>query len=141
MHACRRDRRRLPLPNRRSSTSSSRSRTRSGKKRLPPPTTTGQTNSWYSSTSPAVIAWAPRVGPPTVRSRSAAAFSCRTAPGSKSGSIRVLVVAAAGRVVEYTTLSAACQMAANSCVPGDWAAAAGSVSQTAISWYSRRPYR
>jgi hypothetical protein len=108
---------------------------------LPPPTTTGQTNRWYSSTTPAVIAWAPRVGPPTVRSRSAAAFRCRTASGSKSRSIRVLVVAAVASVLEYTTLSAACQIGANSRAAGDWGAAAGSVSQTAISSYSRRPYR
>ena len=43
---------------------------------------------------------------------------------------RVLVVEAASSVLEYTTLSAACQISANSRVPGDWAAAAGSESQT-----------
>ena len=71
----------------------------------------------------------------------AAAFSCRTASGSKSRSIRVLVVEVASSVLEYTTLSADCQISANSRAPGDWAAAAGSVSQTCISSYSRRPYR
>ena len=83
---------------------------------------------------------APRVGPPTVRSRSAA-FSCRTASGSKARSIRVLVVAAAASVLEYTTLPAACQSSANSRAAGDWAAAAGSVSQPVIISYIRRPYR
>jgi hypothetical protein len=68
------------LVNRRSSSSSSWSRARLGRKCLPPPSTTGQTNRWYSSTSPAVIAWVPRVGPPTVRSRPVAAFSCRAEP-------------------------------------------------------------
>jgi hypothetical protein len=41
---------------------------------------------------PALIAWAARSGPPTVMSRRAAAFSCRTASGSKSRSIRVLAL-------------------------------------------------
>ena len=48
----------MPLPKRRSSRSSSFRRTLSGRACLPPPTTTGVTNSWSSSTNPALIAWA-----------------------------------------------------------------------------------
>ena len=40
------------------------------------------------------------LGPPTLRSRSADAFSCRTASGSKSRSIRVLALDADSSVVE-----------------------------------------
>ena len=50
---------------------------------LPPPTTMGQTNSWHSSTSPALRACAARFAPPTMRSLLAAAFSSCTAVGSK----------------------------------------------------------
>ena len=67
-----------------------------------------------SSTSPASKAWAASSGPPTARSRSAAAFSCRTASGSKSRSIRVLALDAVSSVLEYTILSAARQIAAKS---------------------------
>jgi hypothetical protein len=54
---------------------------------------------------------------------------------------RVLVVDVAARVVEYTILSAACQMRAKSPEAADYAAAAGSVSHPTISSYMRRPCR
>ena len=53
-----------------------------------------------SSTSPAFSASAARPGPPTLRSAPAAAFSCRTASGSKSRSIRVLALETASSVRE-----------------------------------------
>ena len=56
-----------------------------------------------------------RSGPPTVTSRAARAFSCRTASGSKSRSIRVLSLDTVSSVFEYTTLSAARQISAKSC--------------------------
>jgi hypothetical protein len=71
-----------------------------GKKCLPPPTATGVTNRWYSSTNPALIAWAARCGPPTLRSRPAAAFIILTASGSKCLSTRVLALKALSSVVE-----------------------------------------
>ena len=53
-----------------------------------------------SSTSPAARACAARFGPPTMRSRLAAAFRSRTAPGSKWRSSRVFAVDTAVRVEE-----------------------------------------
>jgi hypothetical protein len=50
------------------------------------------------------------VGPPTPMSRSACVFSRRNASGSKSRSIRVLALATASSVLEYTILSAACHI-------------------------------
>jgi hypothetical protein len=50
-------------------------------------------------------------------------------------------VDAVSSVLEYTTLSAACQSSANSRMTGDWVARVGSVSQGAITSYIRRPYR
>ena len=79
---------------------------------MPPPTTTGATNRWHSSTSPAASAWAASSGPPTQMSRPADAFSRRTASGSKSRSIRVRALDTASSVVEYTILSAARQISA-----------------------------
>src|SRR5512139_1853925 len=61
----------MPLPKRRSSSSSSSSRTSAGSDCLPPPTMIGAMNRWHSSTNPALNALAARLGPPTVRSRSA----------------------------------------------------------------------
>ena len=55
----------MPLPKRRSSSSSSCQRTLSGRDCVPPPTTMGATKRWHSSTNPALIAWAARSGPPT----------------------------------------------------------------------------
>ena len=55
----------MPLPKRRSSSSSSFRRTLLGRDCLPPPTTMGATNRWHSSTNPALIAWAASSGPPT----------------------------------------------------------------------------
>jgi hypothetical protein len=48
--------------------SSSSRRTPSAKNRLPPPTTLVVMNRRYSSTRPAAIAWAARLGPSMVRS-------------------------------------------------------------------------
>ena len=78
-----------PLPNRRSSSRSRSSRTRSGKNRFPPPTITGQAIGPSSSTRPARIACPASSGPATVMSWSALAFGRRTASGSNSRSIRV----------------------------------------------------
>ena len=47
-------------------------------------------------------------GAAEVRSRSAVAFICRTASASKPPSIRVRSLDTVSRVLEYTTLSAAC---------------------------------
>ena len=90
----------MPPPKRRSSSSSSGSRTWSGRALFPPPTMMGARNRWTSSTSPALKASAARCGPPTVRSRSADAFSRRTASGSKSRSTLVLVVSTVSSVLE-----------------------------------------
>src|SRR6266516_182313 len=98
----------------------------------------GVRNSWYSSTNPALIASAARWGPPTVRSRPADAFICRTASGSKSRSIRVLALETASSVLEYTTLSAACQSFAKSCMTGRWSAKVCAPSQATITSYIRR---
>jgi hypothetical protein len=84
-------------------------------------------------------AWAARSGPPTVRSRSADAFSCRTASGSKSRSIRVAAVDIVSSVLEYTILSAACQISAKSRMTRDWSAKVCAVSQGTITSYIRRP--
>src|SRR6266508_4087468 len=75
--------------------------------RLPPPTTIGVRNRWYSSTNPASIAWAARSGPPTLISAPACAFICRIDRGSKSRSSRVLTLDTVSSVLEYTILSAA----------------------------------
>ena len=57
------------------------------------------------------------------RSRSAVAFSVRTASGSNSRSSLVLAVVTARNVFEYTTLSVACHTSANSrTYAGGWAA-------------------
>jgi len=58
--------------------------------------------------------WAARPGPATVMSRADAALICRTASGSNSRSIRVLALDTVCGVVEYTILSAAREMVANS---------------------------
>jgi hypothetical protein len=55
----------------------------SGMERVPPLTMTGTRSMWHSSTRPARIAWAASSGPPTLRSRSAAALIRRTASGSE----------------------------------------------------------
>jgi hypothetical protein len=83
-----------------------------GRARWPPPTTMGERNRWISSTNPAPIAWAASSAPPTLRSRSAAAFICRTVSGSKACSSLVLGLDTASSVLEYTTLSAACHIPA-----------------------------
>jgi hypothetical protein len=54
---------------------------------------------WHSSTNPASNARAASSAPPTMRSRPARDFICRTALGSKSRSIRVLAVDIASSVV------------------------------------------
>jgi hypothetical protein len=75
---------------------------RSGRTRVPPPTTTGQTNRWHCSTNPAVIARATRADRPRCDHPRLPPFSCRTASGSTSRSIRALVVAAAANLREST---------------------------------------
>ena len=85
------------------------------------------------------MAWAARCAPPTVRSRPAASFSLRTWSGSKSRSTRVLAVSGAWSVVEYTILSAACQIRAKSSPTGGWLATVCAVSQERIVSYIRRP--
>lgn len=45
---------------------------------MPPPTTTGATNTWHASTNPAAKAWEASPGPPMLMFRAALAFSCRT---------------------------------------------------------------
>ena len=97
-------------------------------------------NRWNSSTSPALIAWAARPGPPTLMSRSRRAFICRTASGSKARSIRVLALATVSSVVEYTTLSAARQISRVVAHDGRLVGEA-TVSQTTITSYIRRPKR
>src|SRR6266852_8021300 len=87
-----------PLRKRRSSTSSTFSRTPSGKNRFPLPTTTGQTIIWNSSTRLALIACAASSGPSTVMLCSASALSRRTAPGSNSRSILVRALRGTARV-------------------------------------------
>ena len=72
-------------------------------------------------------------------SRPADAFICRIASGSKSRSMRVLALVTVSSVVEYTILSAACQIAAKSCVTGSSSANVCAFSQTAITSYIRRP--
>jgi hypothetical protein len=67
------------------------------------------------------------------------AFSRRTASGSKARSIRVLALDTVSSVLEYTTLSAACQSRAKSSVTGDWSARVCAVSQKTIVSYIRRP--
>src|SRR4029450_12708412 len=63
---------------RRSSNSSSCKRTfLSASERLPPPTTTGTSSRWYSSTRPASIAWGAGWGPPR---RAVAVRSCLQLP-------------------------------------------------------------
>src|SRR5262249_12056559 len=89
-----------PLGNCRSSTSSRSSRTPSGKNRFPPPTTTGQTIIWNSSTRPTLIACAASPGPSTVMSRSALALSHRTPSASKSRSIQVRALRGSARLLE-----------------------------------------
>jgi hypothetical protein len=112
----------MPLPKRRSSSSSSFRRTLLGRDCLPPPTTIGARNRWHSSTNPALIAWAARSGPPTLMSRPAYAFICRTASGSKSRTIRVLALKTVFSVLEYTILLAACHICAKSCMKSGWSA-------------------
>ena len=74
-------------------------------------------------------------------SRSAWAFSRRTASGSNSRSIRVFALVACSSVREYTILSAACQTVAKSRTnPGSPANAVAS-SQYTITSYIRRPRR
>ena len=90
----------MPLPNLRSSARARLRRTWSGRDRVPPPTTAGTTNIWYSSTSPAAMAWAASRAPPTLRSRPPASFSLRSWTGSKSRSIRALAVSGVSRVME-----------------------------------------
>ena len=58
---------------------SSSRRTSSGSHGSAPPTTTGVRNRWYSSTSPARMAWAATSGPPIDRSRADVALSSRIA--------------------------------------------------------------
>src|SRR3954467_5351794 len=86
----RRDRR--PLPKRRAASSSSSTRTPSGRAGVPPPTTIGLSIRWHSSTRPAASACPARSAPPIVRSRSVPAFSARTASGSNVRSRRVRAV-------------------------------------------------
>ena len=74
-----------------------------------------------------------------LRSRSDEALIRRTTSGSKSRSISVLAVIAFSNVLEYTTLSADCQIWAKSRIRGDWSARVGSVSQPTIISYIRRP--
>ena len=62
-----------------SSSNASLIRTSSGRNCLPPPTMMGVTDRWYSSTNPALMAWAARSGPPTAMLRSDTAFIRRTA--------------------------------------------------------------
>ena len=71
--------------------SSSPRRAPSGRDCLPPPTTTGEEQVALADKA-GLNAWAASSGPPTARSRPAAAFSCRTASTSKSRSICVLAV-------------------------------------------------
>jgi hypothetical protein len=122
----------MPLPKRRSSNSSSFRRTLLGRDCLPPPTAMGATNSWHSSTKPALNAWAAKSGPPTVMSRPAAAFICRTASGSKARSMRVLPLDTVSSVLENTILSAARQISANSRMKAGWSARS-IVSQATIT--------
>jgi hypothetical protein len=51
---------------------------------------------------------------------SAAGFSCRTRPGSKAGSTRVLALDTDASVFENTIFSAACQMPVNSWNKRGW---------------------
>lgn len=57
-----------------------------------------------------------------MRSRSAAAFICRTATGSNARSSRVLALDTVSSVLEYTILSAARQISAKSWMKGGWSA-------------------
>jgi hypothetical protein len=67
---------------------------------VPPPTSTGTRNSWYSSTSPASIACAASAAPPTLKSAPALAFSRRIASGSNSRSIIVRALVGVCSVLE-----------------------------------------
>src|SRR5450830_703964 len=100
----------------------------------------GVRNRWNSSTSPASIAWAARWGPPTLMSRSAVALRRRTASGSKSRSIRVLMLEVVSSDLEYTILLADRQIRAKSCTTDGWPTRVCIVSQAAITSYIRRPY-
>jgi hypothetical protein len=79
---------------------------------LPPPTATGTRNTWHSSTSPTRKAWQASSGPPTARSRTAAAFNYRIALASKSRSSLVLALKTVSSGFEYTIFSAARQISA-----------------------------
>ncbi len=113
-------------------------------RRLAPPTTMGQTNSWHSSTSPALKACAARFAPPTVRSVLAAAFSSCTAVGSKWRSSRVLAVDTAARVRDLVVRDLVVRdLVARDLVVGglgSWAirSVARPAACTAARWASRR---
>jgi hypothetical protein len=77
--------------------------------------------------------------PPMDTSPQLAALTSATTCASSCRSNRVRRVYTCANVEENTTLSAACHVAANLADSGDCSAAAGSVSQTAIVLYVRRP--
>jgi hypothetical protein len=66
-------------------------------------------------------------------SRSASVFIRRIASGSKSRSMRVLALETVSSVREWTTFSAACQIAAKSSVSGVWSGRVCMVSQPIIT--------
>lgn len=70
---------------------------------------------------------------------SVAGFSRLTTAGSKVRSIRVLAPGTDASVVENTTLSAACQMSANSRAEADWPGTVSAACQWRIVSYIRRP--
>ena len=112
-----------------------------GQRRRTAPDDDRRSRSRHSSTSPARSAWPASSGPPTLRSRSAAVFSARTASGSNSRSIRVRAVDTDESVREYTTLSALRQIPAKSSMTGLWSGNASGVSHGESTSYMRRPSR
>jgi hypothetical protein len=131
----------MPLPKLRFSKSSSSRWMLSGMNRLPPPTRIGTRNRQHSSINPDLKAWAARSGPPIRISCPADAFNCLITLGSKFHSMCVLFVETASNVREYTILSAARHICANSRVIGDIVSRLGSVSHAIIISYVRRPKR
>jgi hypothetical protein len=104
----------MPLPKRRSSTSSSPRRTWSGIAGLPPSTTMGRDDQVVVVDQSGPECVCREVGPSYGEVNFRTAFSCRTASGSKSRSIRVLALETVSSALEYTILSAARQISAES---------------------------
>ena len=129
----------MPLSKRRSRRRRSSRDSPSGKTGVPPPTVTGHSRSSTTSTSPSRRALPARVGPSIVRSPDASDLARSRAAAVNSRSSRVRSVQVRPREEEKTIFSARFQVSAKRADSGDHVAADGSVSQTAMVSYMRRP--